>query len=253
MQIEQNFGTGYALLTLSGDFETYACGDFQEALDRAHEAGYSHIVLNMRGVKFMNSTGLGAILKARREVVGRGGTIAIARASAFCRDLFDTLKLSSILDLFDDTDAAIAWTLQASGSDDEIRASSDAPLFFRFHDQASQAKLPGRVASAEILSIDESSLTFGWSSKRVDLSPEDLDDMFARGAQLDIKFRLPLYKKKGHFESVTSVESYRLEDGVAKVGVTLDDLETEAAHAVRAYVEDMRFLKQELSTTRDET
>jgi len=89
MNIDIQHADQYAVLRLSGDFESYAVGDFLAAVAEAREKDVSLVVLNLRKVKFINSTAIGAVLRARKELKAAGGGLAAARSSAFVREVFE--------------------------------------------------------------------------------------------------------------------------------------------------------------------
>ena len=147
MNIEISVSSRYAVLRLSGDFETYAIGDFLEAVREAREDGRNILVLNMRKVKFLNSTAIGAILRARKECKAAGGGLAIARPSAFVRETFDKLGLATIVPQFEEEEAAAeALRTEALQVRESVEAEEDSALFFRFYEQAKADVLgsPGR-------------------------------------------------------------------------------------------------------------
>ncbi len=68
MKIDKSLYEDYAVLTLKGEFDTFYCPVLMEEVDSLVERGVNHLILNMRLVKFINSTALGAIIKAAKQV-----------------------------------------------------------------------------------------------------------------------------------------------------------------------------------------
>ena len=57
---------------------------FQEEVEGLIKAGVVHIVMNLRLVKFINSTALGGLIKASKILTANGGQLQISRPSRFC-------------------------------------------------------------------------------------------------------------------------------------------------------------------------
>ncbi len=74
----------HAVLHLRGEFDTYYVPALQKEIDDVVKAGIVRIVLNLRLVKFINSTALGSIIKASKALNAKGGKLVISRPSAFC-------------------------------------------------------------------------------------------------------------------------------------------------------------------------
>src|SRR5687767_10454135 len=66
MHIDVEHSENHATLHLRGEFDTYYVRNLQEEIDALVEGGVARIVLNLRLVKFINSTALGAIIKASK-------------------------------------------------------------------------------------------------------------------------------------------------------------------------------------------
>ena len=249
MKVEIQPNEGYTVLRLIGDFETYAIGEFLEAVEEVREEGEKYIVLNMRRVKFINSTGIGAVLKVRKELLAAGGGLALARSSAFVKDIFNKLGLDSVLPQYDEEEDA-ADALSEEEIPDALPAvpvEEDAALFFRFYDQERADLLGGRgVGAGEILLLDPKGLTFEWGGRGQKFDDPELKAMFEAGTELELKFRLPLYKKSTYFECNATVDSVEVGDGAARVVTTFTDIDDEAAQAVQQYVADISLVRQEV-------
>ncbi len=253
MNIDLQMAGRYAVLRLSGDFETYAVGDFLAAVEQVREQDVNLLVLNLRKVKFMNSTAIGAVLRARKELKGAGGGLAAARSSAFVREVFEKLGLDGVVPFFDEEeDAAEALlALVPEEQTEAVPAEGDAALLFRFYAQQ-QADLFGRrgVGAAEITAIEVEGLSFQWDGSRRGTTVEETASLFAPGSELELKFRLPLYSRSTYYVADAAVVEASFEDGRVEVRTRFTGEEGEAARAVRQYVADMALVREELSQAR---
>ena len=108
MHISVEPSDDHAILHLRGEFDTYYCPLLQEEVDGIRKTGVNHVVLNLRMVKFINSTALGAIIKASKALSADGGKLAISRPSAFCKDIIEKVGLDRVVAVFETDEAAVA-------------------------------------------------------------------------------------------------------------------------------------------------
>ena len=87
MRIDRSVSDDYATLTLKGEFDTFYCTPLLEEVEDLLERGVNHMILNMRLVKFINSTALGAVIKAHKRCRAEDGELVIAHPSPFVRDV----------------------------------------------------------------------------------------------------------------------------------------------------------------------
>jgi anti-anti-sigma factor len=255
MKIETQLAPDYAVLRLVGDFETYAVGVFLAAVRDVREAGHDRLVLNLRRVKFLNSTAIGAILRVRKELAAAGGGIALARTSAFVREVLQKLGLDDVLPMYDDEEGAAEALLASAGTRRvEARpAEEDVALFFRFYSQDRADLLGGKgVGAGEIALLDLEGITFTWDARGQGLDQATAEKLFAPGTELELKFRLPLYARATYYVTRARVASCEVADGCARVRAAFAGLEDEAARAVRQYVADMQLVREEIEQARQE-
>ncbi|OQX10892.1 MAG: hypothetical protein BWK76_19950 [Desulfobulbaceae bacterium A2] len=79
----------------------------QEVQDRL-EAGQRQLVIELAGVDFIDSTGLGGLVTALRTIVKEGGMLKLAAIRAEVRRVFELTRLDKLFEIFPDTDAAVA-------------------------------------------------------------------------------------------------------------------------------------------------
>jgi anti-sigma B factor antagonist len=71
------------------------------------EAGKNNVVVDLGGVQFMNSSGLGQLIAGVRAMKDVGGTLKIANASAKISALIKITKLTSIFETYDSVQKAL--------------------------------------------------------------------------------------------------------------------------------------------------
>ncbi|MDP6410106.1 MAG: anti-sigma factor antagonist [Planctomycetota bacterium] len=263
----------HAILHLRGEFDTYYVPSLQEEVEGLIKAGVSRAVLNLRLVKFINSTALGAIIKAAKQLDAEGGKLVISRPSKFCRDIIAKVGLDRVVGMYD-TDEEAAANLggapaAATGVTDPFEEDNSAVLFspvdasrieYVMTESAKDDQTVNPVHGHEFGSrwsgigrmsgLSEESLSFTWGGGNTGLDAFRMAQLLALGTEWKIKFRLPLLQR-GYCEAVAKVsEVEEREDGV-KVEATFSDIDEETRASIRQYAADMSYLKDELRRATD--
>jgi anti-sigma B factor antagonist len=68
----------YRVLKPEGDLDVYTVGSLRDAIGRMIEEGTPRVVVDLDGVPFMDSSGLGALMGGVRRLREAGGDLAIA-------------------------------------------------------------------------------------------------------------------------------------------------------------------------------
>ncbi|MGQ0553941.1 MAG: STAS domain-containing protein [Planctomycetota bacterium] len=103
------------LLTLKGEFDSFVTTAFGQEVSKLHDEGLHKIALNMRLVKFVNSTALGAMIKARKACRAAGGDLVVCQPSPAVREAMESLGLDRLFGIHADDETALA-ALAASGA-----------------------------------------------------------------------------------------------------------------------------------------
>jgi anti-anti-sigma factor len=272
MQVTVEPRDNFTILHLRGEFDTFYCALLQKEIDGLVASGVNRIALNLRLVKFINSTALGAIIKASKGLGAKGGKLVISRPSVFCKDIMEKVGLDRVVPMYDSDEAAGAAlfadrkeagktkSLEEPEDDTSVLfAPTDAKRVEHFIPENVRSTLSnpthGQSASnwrgiGRMLALDAESLRFTWNGGNTGLTPFEMGQMLSLGTDLTIRFRLPLLKK-GHCEAgVTVSEVEERPDGV-KLAATFTELEPETRAAVKQYAADMAFLKKELRSATD--
>jgi anti-sigma B factor antagonist len=91
-------GTGAVVLRLSGSIDAKGSRQLMDAC-RQHLAARHTLVLNLSGVSFLSSSGVGALLALSEDFAERGVPLRLAELSRNVRLAIDLLNLGGYLDL----------------------------------------------------------------------------------------------------------------------------------------------------------
>jgi anti-anti-sigma factor len=268
MHINVEHGDNFATLHLRGEFDTYYCKHLQDQVDALTASGVHRIVLNLRMVKFINSTALGAIIKASKSVAAKGGKMVIARPSTFCREIISKVGVDRVVPIFDSeedaqralfSESAAAPKPAAAPHEDEssvLFAPTDATRIEHFLSQTRRIK--GAVSPVHghafgsnwrgvgrMSSLDERGLRFNWNGGDTGLDAFAMGQLLSIGTELSVKFRLPLLQS-GYCEATAVVSEVEEREGGVKIGAAFSRIDEKTLAAVRQYSTDMKFLKEEL-------
>lgn len=100
---------GVTVISLEGDLMGGPDGaTLNNKLHNLLADGKKQIVLDLGGVRFMNSSGLGLMLGGLSAVKNAGGTLKVANVTEKIASIIKISKLSPVFDSFDSTEDAIA-------------------------------------------------------------------------------------------------------------------------------------------------
>src|SRR6185436_20881749 len=102
---EFTLGTG---LTQPLDLRGQRLSDLGQALGALMEQGRRKIVLDLGGVSFLDSAGLGDLIACKKRTMEAGGDIRLLRPAGKVRELLEMLYLTRIFKVFDDESEALA-------------------------------------------------------------------------------------------------------------------------------------------------
>lgn len=99
---------GVTVLTLAGDALGGPGGAaVHAALHDAAGDGPDHVVVDLSGVRYMNSSGLGMLIGAMTTARGSGGDLRLAAPGERVVALLEVTQLSGVFQTFDTVDDAV--------------------------------------------------------------------------------------------------------------------------------------------------
>src|SRR5438128_7343008 len=97
-----------AVLVLRGSLDIDTAPALKANLNRLVERPSPRVIVDMSGLDFCDSMGVGVLVTAHGRALERGGWVRLAAPSGFLRRLFDTLGLSGYLAVYADVAQALA-------------------------------------------------------------------------------------------------------------------------------------------------
>jgi anti-sigma B factor antagonist len=96
-----------AVLILRGSLDIDTAPALKANLNRLVERPAPRVVVDLAGLDFCDSMGVGVLVTAHSRAVERGGWVRLAAPSSFLRRLLDTLGLTPHLSLHTDVEHAL--------------------------------------------------------------------------------------------------------------------------------------------------
>jgi len=96
------------VLDLSGEVDSYNSPRLREKMLALIEAGTPNLIVNMTGVDYIDSTGLGTLVAGLKRATEKGGSIRLVCPNEQINKVFTITGLVKVFPIFDDEAAAIA-------------------------------------------------------------------------------------------------------------------------------------------------
>ncbi len=91
---QQLNGSGELQITLHGEFDALGSQSIREALERlAQEPPAKQLVLDLKGVSFLDSSGVGAIVFLYKRLIARQCRLALSNVQGQPRELLQLLRV----------------------------------------------------------------------------------------------------------------------------------------------------------------
>jgi anti-sigma B factor antagonist len=108
MELETHDDGGVTIITVRGDL---VIGDaetsFKKTVTRLVEDGRVNLLIDLSSVGFLDSSGLGALVRALTNTQKEGGQTKLLNAGPQIRKLLQMTKLDSVFEIHEDMEAAV--------------------------------------------------------------------------------------------------------------------------------------------------
>ena len=88
--------------------------NLKELIGAKIDEGFEHFVLNMENVKIIDSCGVGLVIAANNLTAARNAKLYLTTIKPFIIKIFDIMRISKHLNVFDTEDAALEAIQKAS-------------------------------------------------------------------------------------------------------------------------------------------
>jgi len=115
MQLEERISANVAIVTVTGDINLTPGADvmLKDKVYSLLHQGQRNIVLDLGGVSYVDSAGLGELVHTYVTAKNRGGSLKLMNVTKRLKSLLVVTKLLTVFDTYDNETAAIASFAQA--------------------------------------------------------------------------------------------------------------------------------------------
>ena len=108
LSVANGAGGAPSVVTVSGEVDVHSAPQLRDGLTSVLSAGDSPLVVDLTGVSFLDSTGLGALVAARTLAAERGVGLHLACTSRRILKLFTITGLDGVFEIHDSVASAVA-------------------------------------------------------------------------------------------------------------------------------------------------
>ena len=98
MQLEKNRRGRELRVVLSGELDHHNAAIIREEVDRELDGSVKLLTLDMSGITFMDSSGIGVVLGRYKTLSRRGGTVAVRQPTPHVNQIFRMSGLYQIVE-----------------------------------------------------------------------------------------------------------------------------------------------------------
>lgn len=110
MQLEERIVGNVAIVKITGDITLNKGGDvlLKDKVQSLIQQGHKNLLVDLSGVSYVDSAGLGELVQAYATTKNRGGALKLVNVTKRLRDLLVVTKLLTVFDTYDSEAAAVA-------------------------------------------------------------------------------------------------------------------------------------------------
>ena len=116
MQLEQRIVDNVAIIRVTGDITLSKGGDvlLKDKVQSLLHQGYTNLLIDLSGVSYVDSAGLGELVQTYVTAKNRGGRLRLLNPTKRLKDLLVVTKLLTVFESYDNEAAAVASFQAAS-------------------------------------------------------------------------------------------------------------------------------------------
>jgi anti-sigma B factor antagonist len=111
---DRAIGADTHVVTVSGEVDLYTAPEFKQRVMAPIAAGTEHVIVDLTGTSFIDSSSLGALIGAHRRLSARGGRLIVACDDEAILRTFKITGLDGVFKLVDSVEAALGARTEAA-------------------------------------------------------------------------------------------------------------------------------------------
>jgi anti-sigma B factor antagonist len=99
----------FSVLTIQDErIDAHNSGELKEYLLQMIEGGEMQIIVQLEHVRFIDSSGLGALLSGNKHIIAKSGKLALANIQKQVLSMFELTRLNRVFDMYADLNEALS-------------------------------------------------------------------------------------------------------------------------------------------------
>jgi anti-sigma B factor antagonist len=116
---------GYAVLSVRGEVDVYTAPKFRERLIELVSDGKHRIIVDLEGVDFLDSTGLGVLVGGLKRLRSHDGDLLLVCTQSRILKVFEITGLTKVFSIYKTVDEAVGEAPDLVGSDSTDDVADD--------------------------------------------------------------------------------------------------------------------------------
>lgn len=106
--LSELLGGATGVVAVSGELDIATASALRDALTEATDRGIRRLVVDLSRVTFVDSVGIGAIVRAKRDLGAAGRVAIVVPSQSYAGVIFDVVGARTIVDVYETRAAALA-------------------------------------------------------------------------------------------------------------------------------------------------
>ncbi len=98
---------GFSVIEVTGEVDVHTAPELDAKLTEIISGGSNKLIVDLSQVEFLDSTGLGVLVKALKHVREHDGSLSVVTATERISKVFRITGLDAAIGLYDDVDEAV--------------------------------------------------------------------------------------------------------------------------------------------------
>lgn len=99
MILENTVGINQVLINVSGKIYVEEAVQLRDHITRFIEQGHNTFVIDLGGVDYIDSTGLGTLVAINKQARNRGGSVIVKGLQGLAKELFKLTRLDKVFEV----------------------------------------------------------------------------------------------------------------------------------------------------------
>ncbi|MCB1175884.1 MAG: STAS domain-containing protein [Leptospiraceae bacterium] len=108
MQVEFRHVNDVVIVDIAGDVDIYNSAVLKSSIQEQIAGGARNVLVNMEGVKYIDSSGVGVLIAIMNELNKLEGRIKLVHIYDAVRRVFELTRLTGLFDIYDSEEEAVS-------------------------------------------------------------------------------------------------------------------------------------------------